>query len=1820
MSALPPATDVYRLIDAHAGAPLPADDLVFLFAPLLRTIAGLHRHGRVAGSGTGAILRAADGRLHLRNPAGRLPELKPAAIKAIQPTLGSTLNIIGEHRLTIDAAVGADLEDVRTQDDRVADIDRPVYINGYQSWEQRLGHHDELTDVFLLGQLLASLACGLDFHDLADLRKFARSRDNLFQLNSRLNPVLARIILEMTALNRHDRATDLASLADRIESYREQPTGLDVERVLSAATGVASRRTAVLSHLRDRLFDLSRRNRLLHFRPTLASVNLTVASVPLVLQLQSIRSEQLCIWGDRFSSEILSGKQVNLQQWLRFEDQPYLPGSLDRIIQDTRRDRAEYGFSDLRLVVGFLRWNNLKDAPDERIVSPLLWLSAELVRKKGVRDQYLLQCESSEAEFNPALRHHLRQLYGIHLPEFVDLSTTTLAEIHADLSAQIKRTEPGVELRLLSQPAIELIHQKAIQRIAQFQRRRRRAEQRSTGTRPDFSYAADDYRPLGLALFRQKVMSSPLPLRSAVGAAPVPRPAEMVETTDSVENLSYALGGDRGHRYAWDLDLTQITLANFNYKKMSLVRDYAQLLEEGTANPALDRVFSIEPREVEPEAPPIIPLAEQWNVVAGDATQNAAVSLARSGRSFIIQGPPGTGKSQTITNLIADYTGRGKRVLFVCEKRAALDVVFHRLKQSGLAQLCCLIHDSQTDKKAFVAELRSCYEDWVSRADELDAHLQDRSTILQKLEVNLQRIAAFERAMSDRPESLACTVRALIRRAIELPAPAEVGHALRACVPELADWDRHRPLTDKVERHVQQQFGVDHLAMHPFSRLPASLVEGQHAYVEVQTLIDECEQILDSFDSAFEDPSRLLHAGQSIEEALTLAAACAQIVELKLADRLTLLENGSADAQAFAAERSRLDQLAQEQIRARSETTHWREPLAPGDTQSALELARASEPSVLRWLQPAWWRLRREIARRYDFSRHAVRPSLTQTLEKLAAEQQATLNLETATRDAANQFGSSDWSGFLRGFDALAHRCRSAPALSAACASLKAADNPAARNAIEASALSGLQRLAALAGDSLGLPGSTRLDDLAAWLRELRESLDDLPDFLPLLRQVNAAGASYANALKTLPLSGLALESLVVSEALARVMRLEPMLAEFDGKALSRDGKRVALGEKRLLDQNAVVVSATIHRNFLRNIRRSALSVSQLSNEDKEFKRRYSTGRRELEHEFGKTMRYRSIREFADGDSGLVINDLKPIWLMSPLSVSDTLPLLPDLFDVVIFDEASQIPMEEAVPALCRANQVVVVGDEMQLPPTTFFAARGDEDEDQLVVEDEGVRIAINLDADSLLAQAARNLPATLLAWHYRSRHEALISFSNAAFYDGRLVTIPDRKLQPSDRKILHLASDAPEAATAGAAAVRDCAISFHQISDGVYVDRRNVPEARYIARLVCELLGEDSGMSLGLVAFSEAQQAEIEEALEALAAEDSEFATCLEREYVREDDDQFNGLFVKNLENVQGDERDIILLSICYAPGPDGRMLMNFGPINQRGGEKRLNVIFSRARHRMAVISTIRSEAITNTHNDGAVALKAFLHYAEATAMGDGDRSQSILGALNPGAQKAFSSAPPKDAFRTALAAALRERGHRVDEHVGKSSFRCDLAIRSAAGGDYQLGILLDAAPAANTSPRERYVFRPTVLRAFGWRVLDLPSSEWLAHPNRVIARIEAELARADGTPDPDEDAHEYALQHSSATQPSGQPVDEPTTEPAEGFSEFVFQQGSSNKFWRIGCHGNDVTVVYGRFGSKGQSVIKTFETPERAAREVAKLILEKINKGYVEVSRPTS
>ncbi len=306
--------------------------------------------------------------------------------------------------------------------------------------------------------------------------------------------------------------------------------------------------------------------------------------------------------------------------------------------------------------------------------------------------------------------------------------------------------------------------------------------------------------------------------------------------------------------------------------------------------------------------------------------------------------------------------------------------------------------------------------------------------------------------------------------------------------------------------------------------------------------------------------------------------------------------------------------------------------------------------------------------------------------------------------------------------------------------------------------------------------------------------------------------------------------------------------------------------------------------------------------------------------------------------------------------------------------------------------------------------------------------------------------------------------------------------------------------------------ITSVRVVDGVYVRRTNPAEAAWIAGLVRELLGRETGKSVGIVAFSEAQQGEIERALDELGEEDPEFGARYEAEQIRTRDDQDAGLFVKNLENVQGDERDIVIMSVCYAAGPDGRMLMNFGPINTSGGEKRLNVIFSRAREHMVIVSSIEPEAITNTYNDGANTLRRFLTYANAVSHANSEATRAALApyaASRPGAR---SPAPPshRSAVIEQLAEALRERGVVVETEVGESVFRCDLALRLPGHKGHRIAVLVDTPDrVANDTLLERLTTHPRALTTGGWKVHHILTTDWTDSPTPLLTHLLDSLHR---------------------------------------------------------------------------------------------------------------
>jgi len=1871
-------------------------DVLASFLPLARQVVAAHAAGRVAPLDGVAALHVEGLRLWFHEDQLQAPRHAPAELRRVDRPRGAVEVLTRQDRtLQVDEGRGqaTDLS-IGARGEAPA---RPVFLPGWACWEHQLGHHDPVTDVFSLGQVLASLACGLDLAEPDDLASFVAHRHNLFRLRPGLHPVLAKAIVAMTEPSRHARPQELATVVQHLEHYRDQDVdfAFDLASAEAAAAGAgagagAGRRAVILGKLRERLFEISRRNRLLHFRPTLHTVNLTHASVPLSFDVEQIQPGQILTWSGPFAAAVSAGEPVSLSRHLDFAEQLYLPGVLDRVRADAARDAAEFGFEQLRLALCFLRWANLKETPAEHYDSPLVLLPVRLMKKKGVRDSYWLQPLGTEAEVNPVVRHLFAQLHGIELPATLDLAETSLDALHEALARRIAESEPGVTLRKVDRPRIDLIRDLAQRRL---DRHRRSARLSGRGIRTfldvDYSYDPANFHPLGLALFRARVKPQATHLKEILQERPAPRawaaaPAEgQAPPLAEREKHFYSLreqGDD--NPYHWDFDLCRVTLGNFKYRKMTLVRDYSALLADEGRHQAFEAVFSLAPRPVEWEAPGAPPPAERWHVVSCDPTQAAAIGLARTGASYIVQGPPGTGKSQTITNLIADYVMRGKRVLFVCEKRAAIDVVFARLRQRGLDPLCCLIHDSQADKRPFIQDLKATYEGLLAEPPARPRAWRDRrAALLEALLRELAPLEAADRALRAVAPEAGVPLREAVERALELQAEAPALSALeQEELPTYQAWVAHRgPLEALAEALADlQPDGV--LAHHPLRLLGPAVLAHERPGQLVATGITAALGRLVALRRALAAPDVPERAGATLGDALALGGWAGEAAWLTGRGLGALLDEASASAARFAAAQRALSAARAGLDRAATATANWTDKLPEDEVRTALAQATALEGRWTSVFNPAWWRLRQVLRARYAFSRHAVRPAWTQVLSALAAEQAAARAVAEAERAGRAALGVEE------GLDEVAtRRERARQAAAALPAHLRqvpaelirdrtaggtpgpTATDPAAAVAalVEARPLAEALRetlTGFLAEEALAEP----LAGLEPALRGMEAALPSLRGALQVLGLVAGLPPPLATALRSRPLTVRRLEAATVLRCVEEALRGDRALLRFDGALRARHLDRLAELARLWEEANAGAVLERAREGFLEHVRLATRPAAELTREQKDFKATYARGRRTLEHELGKVMRHKSIRDLVAGESGPVIFDLKPVWLMSPLSVSDTLPLRADAFDVVVFDEASQITLESAVPAIFRAPQAIVVGDEMQLPPTDFFSARTtDGDEEALGGEADAPAFEYDLSANSLLSHAATNLPSRMLGWHYRSRSESLIGFSNWAFYQGRLLTVPEEQVAGAEAP----AADPGSGQGSGDGGDGDAVtrllarpLSHHLVADGLYENRRNRAEAAYVARLVRGLLAQPVRRSIGVVAFSVAQQGEIEAALDDLAGEDPVFAERLEAEWEREEDGQLVGLLVKNLENIQGDERDVVILSVCYGRARDGKMRMNFGPINQRGGEKRLNVAFSRAKHHMCVVASIRHGEITNDYNDGAACLKSYLRYAEAASSGEATAAAGVLREVAAGRDLAGPGEGPRGVAARQLAEALSARGYLVVEGVGMSHFRCDLAVRRHGERRHRLGILLDGAGDAGPADlMERDLLRPQLLRAFGWRVAQVLSTDWLRDRRAVLERLVELLERegdakdgaagddralaADDDPWAELDA---AIEASLATsapaatavaspagaggagpEPAAAGPGSPATVPGSSptapgtldggtprYLEFV--GGASRKYWEVRVDGRTVLVRFGRIGTAGQVQQKVFTDGPTARRTAERLVREKLAKGYVDARPP--
>lgn len=513
-----------------------------------------------------------------------------------------------------------------------------------------------------------------------------------------------------------------------------------------------------------------------------------------------------------------------------------------------------------------------------------------------------------------------------------------------------------------------------------------------------------------------------------------------------------------------------------------------------------------------------------------------------------------------------------------------------------------------------------------------------------------------------------------------------------------------------------------------------------------------------------------------------------------------------------------------------------------------------------------------------------------------------------------------------------------------------------------------------------------------------------------------------------------------------------PELRSWNGVRMQNARARLAqLDRAHIKNSAAILIQSLASREIPKGISRGA--------------KRDLTEQALIENEVGKQTRHVPIRSLLARAFNAAVA-LKPCFMMSPASVSQFLSAESASFDLVVIDEASQMRPEDALASLARTKQLVVVGDPMQLPPTTFFDSVEEE------MPDDQDRDDLTVDTESILDLGLSRLrPARDLRWHYRSRHESLIAFSNRQFYNDRLIVFP---------------SPVAKAAHLG--------IQFIHVADGYYRASLNLNEAARVVRTVQELVKENPNRSVGVVSINQPQRDLLADEFDRVCAQDPSM-----EEFRARWSGTLGEFFINNLENVQGHERDVIVISTVYGrSAPDGPVFQRFGPINSKVGHRRLNVLFTRARELVVLISSMQSEDIKveSTSAPGVIALKSYLEYARS-------------GRLDGGERTGRSADSP---FEEEVAYQLTLMGHGIEPQVGVAGYFIDMAVRHpTAQNHYVLGIECDGATYHSARcARDRDRLRQEILESLGWRLHRIWSTDWYRARDREIDRLKRIVADA--------------------------------------------------------------------------------------------------------------
>ncbi|MET4579958.1 AAA domain-containing protein [Ottowia thiooxydans] len=1103
---------------------------------------------------------------------------------------------------------------------------------------------------------------------------------------------------------------------------------------------------------------------------------------------------------------------------------------------------------------------------------------------------------------------------------------------------------------------------------------------------------------------------------------------------------------------------------------------------------------------------------DRFFTVHSDPSQEEAVLLSREAPGLLVEGPPGTGKSQTIVNMVCDAIGRRQSLLIVCQKHAALEVVCKRLIAEGLGQRIVMVNDVNRDRMPIIRMVREQLEEFARRS------IDPVAAVRRKREATAARIDALEGAIDRHHEALhrvddriGTSYRTVLGELIRLeePAPPLDIPALRplldrVSVGELASLEEE--IAPLVRHWLPAKYEGSGLApLLPFAPDQATLEDFTEAFKHFA----QCEalrvDVLMTRSSSFEvdDPS---------PHRAWLAAHGHEFLDLPDEQRLTL----ARWLPLFRHADRPGDRLISELSALRDDLTSCRSADHDGQLSPALtkvEAARltklkdlateASAPSgMLGKFNPFKALRKRQVVR---FLKDLGDTGTPQRLEALISaatlelkwrpirarivEVHAQLKLPELEADAgltllptlARTLGDVTGTSVLASHLAIApwpERMDEAVAKESKDAVLKLfAEFDAAFARFEARAESqkALHRL-----ESWVQPEWVQRCSRAIVTNEINAtSVNSINAALPSL---SAYQQFRGRAQRLSPLATSAFAAMRAREAQLEVVPVYE-LEELTRRILNREAR---LGWKNSFEQSTPELAFERHEleSKIASLETLDLEMRALNREllKEDFEQGSIAPLRAWEDITRLTgQRARRLREFIDMGSSLGLMKLRPIWLMNPDVASRVLPLKAALFDKVIYDEASQMPVEFALPSLFRARVTIVSGDEKQMPPTAFFSSRIENDEaqafdgempDEDATEDEREsfdetwnRREIK-DCPDLLQLARTCLPNARLQIHYRSAYRELINYSNAAFY-GNDLSVPVRH---------------PESTV-----LREKPIEMVRV-DGVYQDQTNPEEANKVVELLAEMWKAPYAQrpSVGVVTFNRKQADLIEEALELRAEQDPEFREAYRLESERNEDGEDMGVFVKNVENVQGDERDVIFFSSTFGRNKQGTFRRNFGVLGQKGGERRLNVAVTRSRQKIVMVTSMPISDISDilttrrpptTPRDF---LQGYMEYARAVSGGEFSSARTLLSRLSISRETTASQKPQRsaDGFIDAVGEFLRSLNLSIKASEEGDAFGLDYAVERPDTGLFAIGIECDAPRHALLArARAREVWRSKVL-----------------------------------------------------------------------------------------------------------------------------------------------